>query len=158
MIVNICGVPHKVIECDDNFNDVNTHFGLINHRTCEIRINKNMPQENKDETLCHEMVHGMLIHIGYDELSQNEKFVQALGNAIYQGFSIKAKKEEEKEETEVPRHWCADCGYCTLSANHYPCRNCFCTDDRPYFTPIDKSVRLSTERRKSESESNSNNT
>jgi hypothetical protein len=38
------------------------------------------------------MVHGMLVHMGYDELSQDEQFVQALGNAICQGFEIKAGK------------------------------------------------------------------
>lgn len=94
MIVNICGVPHKVIECEDNFNADATHFGQIDYKACEIRINKDMPQESKDETLCHEMVHGMLIHMGYDQLSQDEKFVQALGNAIYQGFSIKTESKE----------------------------------------------------------------
>lgn len=98
MIVNICGIPHKVIECKDNFDAGVNHFGQIDYKNCEIRINKDMPQENKDETLCHEMVHGMLVHMGYDKLSQDEQFVQGLGNAIYQGFSIKAEKEENTEE------------------------------------------------------------
>lgn len=91
MVVNICGIPHKVIEYEDTFN-ADTHFGQIDYKTCEIRINNDMPQEIKDETLCHEMVHGMLVHMGYDELSQDEKFVQAMGNAIYQGFDIKVGK------------------------------------------------------------------
>lgn len=49
--------------------------------------------------------------------------------------NFKSKDKKEKEETAVPRHWCADCKYCTLGATHYPCRNCFRTDDRSYFTP-----------------------
>lgn len=28
MIVNICGIPHKVIEIEDNF-DLDVHFGQI---------------------------------------------------------------------------------------------------------------------------------
>ena len=44
MIVNICGIPHKVIECEDHF-DVDTHFGQIDYKACEIIINKNMTAE-----------------------------------------------------------------------------------------------------------------
>ena len=95
MTVNICGIPHKVIECEDNFN-VDTHFGQIDYKACEIRINKNMPQESKDETLCHEMIHGIFVHLGYNDYAQDEQLVQALGNAIYQGFSIKTESEVQK--------------------------------------------------------------
>lgn len=95
MIVNICGIPHRVIECEDNFN-VDTHFGQIDHKACEIRINKDMSQESKDETLCHEMVHGIFVHLGYNDYAQDEQLVQALGNAIYQGFNIKAESEDEE--------------------------------------------------------------
>jgi len=95
MIVNICGIPHTVIECEDKF-DVDAHFGLIDYKTCEIRINKDMATEAKKETICHEMIHGILVHLGYSEQSQDETFVQALGNAIYQGFNIKAESEDKK--------------------------------------------------------------
>lgn len=91
MFVNICGIPHRVIECEDNFN-VDTHFGQIDYKACEIRINKDMPQGNKDEALCHEMVHGIFVHLGYNDYAQDEQLVQALGNAIYQGFNIKAER------------------------------------------------------------------
>lgn len=90
MTVNICGVPHKVIECVDNF-DTDTHFGMIDYGRCEIRINKDHAPEQKKETICHEMIHGILVHIGYINESQNEQFVQALANAIYQGFEIKTQ-------------------------------------------------------------------
>lgn len=96
MIVNICGIPHKIVECEDKF-DTDCHFGQIDYKTCEIRINKDISDESKKETLCHEVLHGMLIHLGYQELSQDEQFIQALGNAIYQGFEIKAEGEENDE-------------------------------------------------------------
>lgn len=91
MKVNICGILHKVIECEDKF-DLDTHFGQIDYKTCEIRINKDMSEEAKTETLCHEMIHGILVHLGYSDQSQDEQFVQALGNAVYQSFEIKAKE------------------------------------------------------------------
>lgn len=92
MKVNICGIPHKVIECEDKFN-ADCHFGMIDYQACEIRINKDMPVEAKKETLFHEMLHGMLIHLGYSSYSSDEQFVQALSNAIYQSFEAKLVKE-----------------------------------------------------------------
>ncbi len=96
MIVNICGVPHKVVEREDSF-DVDLHFGQIDYRACEIRINKDMTDASKTETICHEMVHGILVHLGYNDLASNEQLVQALGNAIYQSFEIKTESEVKNE-------------------------------------------------------------
>lgn len=96
MKVNICGMPHKVVECEDRFNS-DCHFGMIDHLTCEIRINKDMTEENKKETLCHEMVHGIFIHLGYSNLSNDEQLVQALANAIYQGFDVKVEREAQND-------------------------------------------------------------
>ena len=50
MIVNICGIPHKVVECEDKFN-IDCHFGQIDFKACEIRINKDMTDANKKETI-----------------------------------------------------------------------------------------------------------
>lgn len=88
MIVNICGVPHEVVEKKDPF-DVDLHFGQINYGEAKIYVNEKLTDTLKKETICHEMVHGILVHLGYNEQANNEQFVQALGNAIYQGFSIK---------------------------------------------------------------------
>ena len=55
-----------------------------------------MSQESKDEALCHEIVHGIFVHLGYNDYAQDEQLVQALGNAIYQGFNIKAESEERE--------------------------------------------------------------
>ena len=93
MTVNICGISHKVVEWEDRF-DVDVHFGQIDYKACEIRINKDMTDASKKETLCHEMVHGMLTHLGYTNYSNDEVFVQSLANAIYQGFEIKIESED----------------------------------------------------------------
>lgn len=93
MRINICGIPHAVIECEDNF-DIDVHFGQIDFKKCEIKINKNMTEENKKEALCHEIVHGMLLHLGYNDYTNDEQFVQALGNAISQSFNVKIYANE----------------------------------------------------------------
>ena len=95
MKIKICGVPHKIVECEDKF-DTDCHFGQIDYKACEIRINKDISDESKKEALCHEVLHGMLVHLGYTELSQDEQFVQGLGNAIYQSFEAKAESEDKE--------------------------------------------------------------
>lgn len=95
MIVNICGLPHKVIEKEDNF-DMDCHFGQIDYKKCEIKINKDITNENKKETICHEIMHGILVHLGYNNLANDEQFVQAIGNAINQSFNIKIVDDEVK--------------------------------------------------------------
>lgn len=88
MVVNICGIPHTVTEVKDSF-DIDAHFGQIDYKKCEILINADMSEAAKKETICHEITHGILVHLGYSEQSEDEQFVQALANAIYQSFEIK---------------------------------------------------------------------
>lgn len=87
MKINICGIPHEVIECEDNFS-VDCHFAMIDFKKAEIHINKDMSDEMKKEQLCHEILHGILVHLGYQEQNNDEQFVQALANAINQTFTI----------------------------------------------------------------------
>ena len=89
MKVYICGHSYEVVEVEDTFDVDSTHFGQIDYKKEVIYINKNMTAEMKEETIIHEMVHGMLFHIGQDEKSQDEQFVQALANAIYMGFKVR---------------------------------------------------------------------
>lgn len=93
MTVNICGIPYQVVESEDYF-DVDAHFGQIDYKRATIRINNGLTPEIKNEALCHEMVHGILVHLGYSEQAQDEQFVQALGNALNQGFVVKECKHE----------------------------------------------------------------
>ncbi|MEE3493544.1 MAG: hypothetical protein VZR06_00190 [Butyrivibrio sp.] len=46
MRVNICGIQHEIIEMDDNF-DIDCHFGQIDYKKNEIRINKALTNEGK---------------------------------------------------------------------------------------------------------------
>ena len=86
--ITICGIPYKIIPTKDVF-DVDTHLGQINYITGEIRVNEKLQGEILYETLAHEIIHGILMYLGYEKESQDEQFVQALGNAINQTFTIK---------------------------------------------------------------------
>lgn len=88
MKVKICGITHEVIECEDAF-DVDLHFGMIDFKKSLIKINSDLSEEAKRETMCHEIVHGILVHLGYNNLNEDETFVQSLGNAINQTFDIR---------------------------------------------------------------------
>lgn len=97
MKVNICGIPHKVIYFKDEFN-TDTHYGQIDYGKAVIKISEDISKEQQDEALCHEILHGILVHIGKDELSQDEEFVNVLSNAIYQSFIPNLELEEESDD------------------------------------------------------------
>lgn len=90
--VNICGIPHSVLLCDDNF-DTDLHLGQISYASATIKINRNASEAMQMQALIHEMLHGMLIQIGRNEESNDECFVQSLANAINQSFTVKEAKE-----------------------------------------------------------------
>ena len=88
MRINICGIPHEVVECEDTF-DVDMHLGQIDYKNAKILLNNDAAMEIRYETLCHEIMHGILVHIGREDLSQDETLVTALGNAVYQTFNVR---------------------------------------------------------------------
>ena len=84
MTVKICGMEYEVVRVDDPF--VSDTAGQTNFRLLKIEISSTLCEQAWKETLCHEMVHAMLYHLGYSEQTEDEQFVQALANAIYQSF------------------------------------------------------------------------
>lgn len=96
MKVNICGVPYTVVEKKDNFDG--TTFGSITYAEQEIIIREDLRTEIKAESIIHEMVHGMFVHLGYNDYASDEQLVQALANAIYQGFTVKVLENEVRGE------------------------------------------------------------
>lgn len=87
--MKICGVNYDVIETEDVFDNDATHFGQIDFRKGKIYINKDMSDDAKVETIVHEVTHAILVYIGRQDLTEEEPFVQALGNAIFQTFDLK---------------------------------------------------------------------
>lgn len=89
-MVNICGIPYTVTEYSDSF-DLDAHFGQVDFKHAEIRLNKDLSEAVKREALTHEIVHAVLVHIGRADLSNDETFVQSFANAINQTFVIKSE-------------------------------------------------------------------
>ena len=116
-IIKICGVPYTITEHDDIFNADASHFGMIDPVGCEIRINKSLKDPSKQETLCHEITHGILIHIGRTDLSDDETFVQTLGNAIFQSFMPKVEERPSYERPAVLQGVAAN----SSTASYTPC-------------------------------------
>ena len=90
MKVNICGVSHevkKVMAIDEGCNGIT--LGKIDHSKAEIELRSGMPSGLEQSTLFHEVLHGMLVQLGYNSLSEDETFVQGFSNAMYQMFDFK---------------------------------------------------------------------
>lgn len=81
--VSINGIQYTIVEVSDVFDADATHFGQIDYKHNQILINKDMSEEMKVATIYHEVLHGMLVSLGYDALSQDEQFVQALSRCWY---------------------------------------------------------------------------
>lgn len=92
--VNICGIPHEVEEVVDPFDGLTN--GQIIYGDCRIQLNAKLPIPMRNEALCHEMLHGILLHLGYNDLTEDEHFVQCLANAINNGFSIRWIEEDNE--------------------------------------------------------------
>ena len=88
--ISIFGIPHKIEFIEDyGFVSDESHFGEICYTKAIIKINKNMPEDLQMQTLIHEWIHGVLVMLGQNELTENESLVQTLALAISQTFEIK---------------------------------------------------------------------
>lgn len=94
--VKICGIPYEIKYVTDDFTSDAVHFGEANFLEQVIKVNEKLTGELRDETTVHEILHVILVHIGRDDLSNDEVFVQSLANAVFQTFKV-------KEEPEVVR-------------------------------------------------------
>ena len=93
MKVNICGIPYKIkYKRVIKESEPGICEGIIVYRKQTIYLKKRLGKEIRNETLIHEMVHGILTHIGKGELANDEEFVQLLAHCIYQSFKIKKVK------------------------------------------------------------------
>lgn len=86
--VNICGVPHKIQRVADGFKD-NSMLGRIEYAKCLITLNSDLTPELEKVTTAHEVIHGILTHLGYNDLSDDEVFVSSLASALCLTFDFK---------------------------------------------------------------------
>ena len=81
--IKIAGIPYKVKQVNViDESDYGVVRGKISYSKCKISIKKNQPKGIKKETLIHEVVHGLLVEIGRNDLSDDETFVQTLANGL----------------------------------------------------------------------------
>lgn len=90
MTINILGIEYKIKEVDVIDEELE---GVVNGKILYsqgiILIKKSLPDDIKKEVLYHEILHGILVRIGQNDLSCDEILVQGLANAIYQMFELK---------------------------------------------------------------------
>lgn len=79
--VKILGLPYQIVE-KEIINNENV-MGQILYHSQVIYLKKDLPREQKEKTLLHEIVHGVFEGLGELELSENEKLVHALATAFY---------------------------------------------------------------------------
>lgn len=115
--INICGINHKIEEYTDIF-DCDTHFGQIDYATATIKINKDLPDDLKQLTLVHEILHGILTLTGYDDLSQDETLIKTLSCELNRIFDIKGNNKIAEHDG------CVGCKYVNVKNSDYPCINC----------------------------------
>ncbi len=63
-VVDICGIPYEIKKVKDNFTADAVHFGESEFTEQVIKVREGLPKEIEQETLMHEALHIMLIHIG----------------------------------------------------------------------------------------------
>ncbi len=83
--INILGVTYKIMEVEV-VNKEEPRKGEIDFLTGVIKIDKNMPQEMKEQVLMHEILHAVCDLLGYEKLCFDEKKVQGLATALHQIF------------------------------------------------------------------------
>lgn len=93
--IKICGLPFKVkyVDVIDEASEGITQ-GEIYYSQAEIRICKRLPKRIQKRVLYHEILHGMLVHLGYNDLTSDEVFVTSLANAMYQMFRLREGEQE----------------------------------------------------------------
>ena len=90
--IKICGISYKIIEKECIESSSGRCLGLITHDEGTIEIRKGQQPDYYRQTLIHEVVHGMLVMIGRNDLSDDETFVQSLALAISQTFELKIEE------------------------------------------------------------------
>jgi len=87
--IDVCGVPFNLREVESNSRSDGS-MGRCDIKMAEISINKDMPEDIKDQTLVHEWLHGVLETNGLPEQSGNETLVCVLSAELYRnGFRVK---------------------------------------------------------------------
>ena len=58
-------------------------LGQIEYEEQTIKVDKNISEDMKKETLIHEIIHGILEKLGYTELNEDEQKVHSIASTMY---------------------------------------------------------------------------
>lgn len=58
-------------------------LGEIDYCEQKIKIDKNIPEDLKRETLIHEILHGILEKLGFEEINNDEQKVHSIASTMY---------------------------------------------------------------------------
>ena len=84
--IKILGLTYKIEEVAV-VNKTEALWGQIDHQEQVIKIDADMSDERKGQTFMHELLHGVLAELGYDELNENENAVQSISATLYHALS-----------------------------------------------------------------------
>jgi Zn-dependent peptidase ImmA (M78 family) len=82
--VKIAGIDYKVEETEHRDAGEDALMGEINYFTATIYINESANPQIKEQTLVHEIVHGILVAMGRKDLNEDEYFVDGLAYNLHQ--------------------------------------------------------------------------
>ena len=83
--IMIMGIPPTIVFKEDAFIG-DTHFGQVEYSKAKITLNADLNEALTEETLTHEVLHAIFVHMGREDLTNDESLVQCLSNAIFQSF------------------------------------------------------------------------
>jgi hypothetical protein len=85
--VKICGIDYEVFEAEPRQANERGDIlmGEITYHEATIYINDSINEQLKNSTFLHEVVHGILYHMG-SEMNDNEKFVEGFASGLHQVF------------------------------------------------------------------------
>lgn len=99
-VVKICGIPYEIIDKEVIECNSGRCVGLITYDEGRIEMRKGQHPDYYRQSLIHEIVHGMFVMIGRNDLSDDETLVQSLALAISQTFELKIEEQETENDNK----------------------------------------------------------
>lgn len=93
MKIKILGITYEVEEVPQ-IDKYQRLLGEINYCDQVIKLEEGLSEDRYKATLIHEVFHGILDELGYEDLKSDEKLVQSVSAALYQ--VLKDNKEFAK--------------------------------------------------------------
>ncbi len=64
--------------------DKENSLGEFSPETNTIKIKKSLQQDQKESTFYHELMHCLVLSLGYDKLYNDEVFIDTMGKGLHQ--------------------------------------------------------------------------